>query len=549
MDPSDAASALLAFSASSSVSPSVPPSESSLTRLPAVLIHLVMQHLPLTSLAHLASTCRRLGSEALHPSAGRYVDVACPYTHEVSLSPPAAVDLATVYPFAREEARAEQATYSALGRAHFKVTLLASLWLDDPAPHLAGLSQTQLAAALVTHASRWSHVDALDLSNAEWWSVKDALALLQSPALQRVSSVVSAAGVWLCEAVQTAMCQLSLLSWLDVGETDEGHPVLRLHPSALVRATSLRRISRSQANVPPYMLAGLVVASGVTRLDLQMSSWAAGADKSPTEPLIAFLTLHCRPMLGNLRVLQLTNFNLVTLSRVDRRRFFRAMPRLAFLRTTSFFPNAMLRSLMDTGADALPELRVVRFWQDRSGDSGGGGDLSRPLLRAFLSVFRRVRYCLELCGDGDESAEATREFAQWPRVCTKQDHAAPRITDGLCEECPQDKDRHSRPSVAASAATAPPTLAVEDYSSVDLSAVEASEASGWRAVPVRPGQRPSWYHNRSGMTIYHDPTAVLANQDEIAPAMPTQEESLRTLQSDYDAAVAKYGPWVPPGGN
>lgn len=338
----------------------------------------------------------------------------------------------------RENFRLEQQSHSPLGRAHLRVTLDANLSIAGSILEFAQLSQSQLVAALVDKAARWLHVETLNLRYAASWSESDAIAFLRSPALRRVRSVDHACGAWLSSSVQSALCRLPGLSSL--GVRFHSHPSCRLHPSVLAHATALRRLRVVIADGPPCMLAGLVCAPQLSSLTLEMRGCFRHREV-PEPGLSACLMLHCRPMLSQLRALRLGFFNPQALTRQAIHGLLCAMPALRYLETDSWHPNWLLRGLTDAGVAALPDLRVVRYSQDQSGSSGGDGCLGSRQLRAFLSAFPLVHYCLSLFGDGDDRECMLRRFAKWPQVCTAPDHTEPDADGRLESNCVEDPER------------------------------------------------------------------------------------------------------------
>ena len=343
--PSHSMSQLLATSPASA-SQSSAFSLSSLTHLPSVLVHLVMQQVQFEELARLASTCKLMRTDALHPSVGRFLlsnedDV-------VSLEPPhSASEIDAAEDWMLDRIRVLQRIHSPLGRAHLPAMILANVELERPdsAPDLAALSHSQRVTALAEKIAGWAHAETLVLDGAASWPEEDALALLQSPPIQRINHVQCAAGVWLTEPVLTALCRLPLLESLDASLFDRARRTQCLHSSALVHAHSLRSLSVRGAQVPTSRLAGLASLSlRLTRLELRIDEFSDEREDAE-EKLMSWLVEHCRPMLSRLRVLQLSNFNLAALSYDDMRDLFCAMSALRYLQTDSWHPDRILRGL------------------------------------------------------------------------------------------------------------------------------------------------------------------------------------------------------------
>ena len=442
---------------------------SPLTRLPTVLVHLVMQQLQFVELARLASTCRLMRADSLHPSAGRFL---------------------RSFPKCRRTLFLEVhdvRTASPLARAHVAVTLAleqASHWL----------SAREILDAFLLLAARWAQVERLDVEWADWWSEADAIELLS--ALPRVTSVTCISGVWMREPVQSALCHLPLLSSLSpLSFGDSSHPSQRLPPSALMHATALRSLSYDRCDLPPLMLAGLICVPQLTALEL--SSYLAPKSEHPALGTIAWLHTHCRPMLSGLRALRLHRFNLEAQSRRDLRRFFGALNQLRYLSTERYTPDGVVSSLVDAGAVALPELRVVHFAQ-HTRDSPS---ISPPLLRRFLRLFPLVRYCLAARGDLAQR-RAHERFALCERVCVKSDHAKPNDA-GLCSECIERKP---------------------------------AQWVGTVALPMEP----------EALTDPQQEAELSALKAEAPAPLLSMEESLRLAESDYAAALAAAGPWEAP---
>lgn len=95
-------------------------------------------------------------------------------------------------------------------------------------------------------------------------------------------------------------------------------------------------------------------------------------------------------MLRCLRVLQLPDLDVGEMHTDDLCRLLGAMPSLRFLATKHRHPNCILRALRAVGPQALPELRVVRFWQ-RYSAFPDSNDLNQNVLMQFLKRFRTVR--------------------------------------------------------------------------------------------------------------------------------------------------------------
>lgn len=473
---------------------SFPPSQSALTRLPTVLVHLVMQALQMEDLVRLACTCRLMRADSLHPSAGVFLRcVPRPfdtgYTHSLSLK----------QPHSDPDNWSTLRLYSPLGRAQLAVTLTV---YDPQDSSKVMLPPVDLIAALTAQAAGWSHVDVLDVRGAEWWAAEDAIRLLSHPSLQRVRLVVNLDGVWMTESVQTAVCRLPRLSSFHIGrQGDHPHPCLRLHPAAMGHATALRSISFNRSELPTYRLAGLICVPQLTRLELSTDNWTSD-EEQPAEGMLAWMCLHLRPLYSNLRMLLLDSLNLGNQSRRDMRAFFGLMSQLRYLRTESWHPNAILRGLIDAGADALPELRVVAFWQyPEDHQRVTVHPLSSTLLLRFLRLFPQSRYCLT--HDGVDGQYWLRQrFELWERVCVKANHAEPD-SDGMCGECTDDGGEQWTP-------------------------VEGS------AVPV---EEPETDEEQAEL-------AALMAEPELPSFSP--EESLRLSQLDYERALAEAGPWMAP---
>lgn len=493
-----------------------PPSASGmLTRLPSVLVHLVMQQLQIEELAPLASTCKMMRADALHPSAGRCV--ASSSVHVVSLlSSLSAVDCDA------NPAAALNAVYSPLGRVHLRVTLGCAVDVGEGHP-LAGLTSTQRVAALADKAAGWSHVETLNLRGAASWPEHDAIAFLQSPLLQRVRSVDEASGVWLREAVQCALCRLPLLSSLMMGEVttfDVEHPSLRLHPGALRQAAGLRSIAIDWS-VATDQLAGLICLPALTSLTL------IGSHRLKGSPVARIQWLHqfAHATLSRLRTLRLTACNLSALPRKDLRSFLRAMPQLRYLHTDQSQQNQILRGLIDSGPASLLELRVVRFSPDDE-RWAYQAPLDRSMLCKFLSAFTRARYCSSIADDDDDFAV----IARWPRVCTHRDHAEPG-PEGLAGECSTDTDfDRPAPSHAAMA---------------DAAAAEAeSDSDEWTGVHDPASVYSYFVNKRTGQSAWNHPNLPL--EDEPEPTPLSVDEALSIIEAAYASALLEAGPWIPP---
>lgn len=207
-------------------------------------------------------------------------------------------------------------------------------------------------------AAGFRQICVLDLAQSEWWTSRDALMLLSSPALQRVSSVVSVGGVWLSEAVLAALCRLPRLTSLRMERGLRNHPSFRLHPSALCHATGLRSLWVDRCDLPIALLSGL--ASPLPQLtNLTLSSWRCRSHK-PARGLLAWLTLNCAPMLSRLRQLWLFDLNLRGVHRDELGRWLGSMSALRYL-SASFFPGCILRALLGVGPASLPPLVLIAW--------------------------------------------------------------------------------------------------------------------------------------------------------------------------------------------
>ena len=489
-------------------------SSSGLTRLPSVLVHLVMQQLKFEELARLASTCRLMRADSLHPSVGR--NLLPDNEATVSLNPPpSASDVASASHWARDHMRAEQRVHSSLGRAHLPVTISTNVDVGPKSsPELIAMSQSERVAALVEKIAGWAHVESLSLDGARDWSEQDALTFLQSPAIQRVQRVEGAAGVWMRESVQTALCRLPLLESLDVDLDDRDHPSLRLHPSAFAHATALRSLKIGGVQVPTFHLAGLVSVSNLTSLEMQVQQYTRYEDAE--RKLLPWLMRHCKPMLSKLRALKLTNVCLAAYGQTAD--LFRAMPALRYLETDNWYPDHILRSLIHAGAAAMPDLRVVRFWQDRSGDSGGDGDLTSSLLRKMLKAFPRVKYCLTICGDGDEQMVTREEYEGWSQVCTQQNHA-PAGPDGIAGKCTNDDD--------------------------DGGGAEADDAEAASdKAPADAAEGDDGEEDDDDAEVAEDDGGDEEGEDEEEAPLDSAQ-SLALIDADYQRAIKTAGEWAP----
>lgn len=238
-------------------------------------------------------------------------------------------------------------------------------------------------------------------------------------------------------------------------------------------------------------------------------------------------------MLGHLRALSLDNFKLDLLPRSDLRSFFRALPRIRYLHTSDWYPDRILQGLLDAGENALPDLRVLGFFQALS-EREDCGFVSPPLLLRFLAAFPLARYCLTISGHGDERPLHTflARLEPWPRICTAKRHAAPDA-DGRCGHCVPIRrvplEDASVSAAFADAVTVAAAAAVEPHSDW----VELTDASGLT----------SYFNSRTQQTAWRNPDAPLAEEAEPEPM--SIAESLSLIQTDYAAALVASGPWVP----
>ena len=286
-----------------------------------------------------------------------------------------------------------------------------------------GGSGSDSADVLITFVRGWAHLTKLDVEGAVRWAAGDALKLIA--ALPQLTAVNNLAGVWMTEAVQSALCRLPQLSSLSSAYLDyTWHPLLRLHPSALAHAGALRYLCWHRCDLPPYLLAGLIRVPQLTALTLSSTKHSRFDPQT-----LWWLHRHCMPMLGGLRALRLHHFHLARQSPSDLRRFFAVLTQLRHLTTDCLDPSGILSSLSDAGPASLPELRMVHCAPYCAGLS-----VSSPiLLRQFLRLFPRVRCCL-VAWLITEERPMYEQFALWERVCVKSNHAIPD-SEGACDEC------------------------------------------------------------------------------------------------------------------
>ena len=368
--PTPVAFSVLALSASL-------PSRSTLMHLAVVERQLIMQLLDLADLARLASTCKQLGSESLHPLCGRF--------HPTAVEP---------FPRASQVIKPLQLPHlshlSPVVWAHRPMSVRLDGLCSVPSLDLA--SQTE---ALFQRVASFRRVVSLSLwDSPQQWTEEDALRLL-SLVRHSVELVwgVRSGSIWL-ENVRVQQALFSLPRLTAVRGLTTRHPNGALLPSALEHATKLRTILL----IPPSsysVLRPLAALPSLTRLEICCST---EDDLESIEPAsLSFpLVRECEVETDHWR------------GDIDARPilmpFFMGMRALKSLQlNTTPLADCALDCCVQLGARQLPSLQRVVLRD--------AADVDGFIVHAFLAAFPSCELCIPA---GMEEDFRERQFQLQP---------------------------------------------------------------------------------------------------------------------------------------